>query len=250
MKSNPPPASSGGNSTALDQWRGLALVFVLISHGFHFTGKVDGIGRVGVNLFFFISGMLVFKSLTSHRDATPWSRATHFWKRRLRRLYPALVAYVIAMIPIVYLLQNVPDAVAASPRDYWRGFPFALIYGINYWPPAAASSLGHLWSVACEMQFYFLAPLIFLLGGKNSSQRNLIWGILLLALVAAGFFGGVVSTNSQFKYHFEIAVWPMMLGFCSEYRKDLFQRIPTKWFHGIIVGGVITFAVLTALMFF
>src|SRR5581483_12088317 len=153
MKSNPPPASSGGNSTALDQWRGLALVFVLISHGFHFTGRVDGIGRVGVNLFFFISGVLVFKSLTGHRDATNRERAMHFWHRRLRRLYPALLAYLIAMIPIVYLLQNVPDAITASPRDYWRGFPFALIYGINYWPPAAAMSLGHLWSVACAMQF-------------------------------------------------------------------------------------------------
>ena len=65
-------SGGGGNSTALDQWRGLALVFVLISHGFYFTGRVHGIGRVGVNLFFFISGVLVFRSLTSHRDATAW----------------------------------------------------------------------------------------------------------------------------------------------------------------------------------
>jgi peptidoglycan/LPS O-acetylase OafA/YrhL len=42
-------------SIALDQWRGLALLMVLISHGFFFTDRVNGIGRVGVNLFFFIS---------------------------------------------------------------------------------------------------------------------------------------------------------------------------------------------------
>ena len=49
-------------SIALDQWRGLALLLVLISHGFFFTDRVNGIGRVGVNLFFFISGILVFRS--------------------------------------------------------------------------------------------------------------------------------------------------------------------------------------------
>src|SRR5207237_1796703 len=36
-----------GNSAALDQWRGLALVLVLISHGFYFTGRVHGVGRIG-----------------------------------------------------------------------------------------------------------------------------------------------------------------------------------------------------------
>jgi hypothetical protein len=56
-------ANVRGTSVALDQWRGLALVLVLISHGFFFSDCVHGIGRVGVNLFFFISGVLVFRSL-------------------------------------------------------------------------------------------------------------------------------------------------------------------------------------------
>ena len=70
-------ASSGslGNSVALDQWRGLALVFVLVSHGFYFTERVHGIGRVGVNLFFFISGVLVFRSLAKSRATTPLALA-------------------------------------------------------------------------------------------------------------------------------------------------------------------------------
>src|SRR4051812_6754778 len=93
----PPTVSGGANSAALDQWRGLALVFVLISHGLFFTNKVHGIGRVGVNLFFFISGILVFRSLSRERGATWWDSARHFWRRRVRRLYPALLAYVVLM---------------------------------------------------------------------------------------------------------------------------------------------------------
>jgi peptidoglycan/LPS O-acetylase OafA/YrhL len=242
-----PPAASTGNSTALDQWRGLALVFVLVSHGFYFTNRVNGLGRVGVNLFFFISGVLVFKSLTGHRDATNRERALHFWMRRLRRLYPALFAYVLVMIPVVYALRNVPDAVTPSMPEYFQSTPFALIYAINYYPVGAAWSLGHLWSVSCEMQFYLLAPVIFMLGGKVSAQRNLVWGTLLLALAVWGFIGG--ERFEHYKYHFEIAVWPMMLGFFCEYRKNWFQRIPTGWFHWIILASLVAFAVMTCVMF-
>jgi peptidoglycan/LPS O-acetylase OafA/YrhL/lysophospholipase L1-like esterase len=254
MNTTPQPAAAEtkvspaitSNSTALDQWRGLALVLVLISHGFYFTGRVYGIGRVGVNLFFFISGVLVFKSLTSHRDATGWERTRHFWVRRLRRLYPAMIAYVLVMVPIVYVLRNVPGAVTASMSDYLKSAPFALTYAINYWPESSAWSLGHLWSLACETQFYMLAPVIFLLGGKTFAQRNLVWGAWLLALAAWGFIGGTLYPD--YKYHFEIAVWPMMLGFICEYRKDVFQKIPAKWFGGIIVAGIMAFLVMTAIM--
>lgn len=241
-----PSSASTGNSTALDQWRGLALVFVLISHGFYFSGRVYGLGRVGVNLFFFISGVLVFKSLTGHHDRTAWERTSHFWKRRLRRLYPALAAYVLAMLPIVYVLRHVPGAVSPSMAAYLRGVPLALFYGVNYCPDAVMS-LGHLWSLACEMQFYFLAPIIFLLGGKPTAQRNLVWGTVLLALVSWGFIGAI--RYPDYKYHFEIAVWPMMLGFFCEYRKDLFRHIPGSFFHWIILSSVAAFIAMSGLMF-
>lgn len=239
-------AGPGGNSGALDQWRGLALVFVLISHGFYFTGKVYGIGRVGVNLFFFISGILVFKSLTGHHDATALDRTLHFWKRRARRLYPALLTFVLAMIPIVFALKNVPEAVTPSPTAYLRTMPFALIYAMNYYQQGVLS-LAHLWSLSCEMQFYLLGPIIFFLGGKTSRQRNVVWGALLLGLAFWGLVGG--ARLEKYKYDFEIAVWPMMLGFFCEYRKDLFLRVPREWFHGIIITGIGALVAMTLLMF-
>jgi peptidoglycan/LPS O-acetylase OafA/YrhL len=244
-----PLVAGSNNSTALDQWRGLALVFVLISHGFYFTGRVNGLGRVGVNLFFFISGVLVFKSLTGHYDRTPWERTRHFWHRRARRLYPALAAYVLVMLPIVFALRHVPGAVTASMHYYLTSAPFALLYVINYWPVDAAWSLGHLWSLACEMQFYLLAPLIFLLGGKTSARRNLFWGTLLSALAFWGLIGGTWVEGERYKFHFEVSAWPLMLGFYCEYRKDLFHRIPEEWFHWIILASIAAFGVMSAVMF-
>jgi peptidoglycan/LPS O-acetylase OafA/YrhL len=43
-------------------------MLVLISHGFYLTDRVHGAGRVGVNLFFFISGLLVYRSLRKRGD--------------------------------------------------------------------------------------------------------------------------------------------------------------------------------------
>jgi peptidoglycan/LPS O-acetylase OafA/YrhL len=242
-------ASSGslGNSVALDQWRGLALVFVLVSHGFYFTERVHGIGRVGVNLFFFISGVLVFRSLAKSRTTKPLALAGGFWKRRMRRLYPALAAYVLVMLPLVFILRHRPEAWDRDAMTYVRGIPIALLYAVNYWD-GKPMSLAHLWSLACEMQFYLLAPLIFLLGGKTTARRHLVWGLILMALVVWGFVGPLHDPAGRYKYHFEIAVWPMMLGFCCEYRKDLFQRMSSKWLPFIMGANMAALCALAVLL--
>jgi peptidoglycan/LPS O-acetylase OafA/YrhL len=227
-------------SIALDQWRGLALVLVLISHGFFFTDRVNGLGRVGVNLFFFISGILVFRSLSRARAKTEWERTRSYWWRRLRRLYPALAAYVLAMLPLAWLLQHRPNLPPNSDFIYYlKAMPPAFTATINYFR-GIPWSLGHLWSIACEMQFYLLAPLVFIVGGATERRRNLVFGILLVVLAGLGAAQPFVESG---KYHFEFAVWPMMLGFCCEHKRDWIRRIPGSlvtlifWF-GIGIGGL------------
>jgi len=73
------------------------------------------------------------------------------------------------------------------------------------------------------MQFYLLAQLIFIAGGATVRQRNLVFGLLLVILGGLGMAQPFVGSG---KYHFEFAVWPMMLGFVCEYRRDWFRRIP------------------------
>src|SRR5437763_434135 len=122
-----------GNSAALDQWRGLALVLVLISHGLFFTGRVAGIGRVGVNLFFFISGILVFRSLSKGKGSTSIECGYDFLKKRLIRLYPALLAYVVVIAPIAFLCQHRPGLPEGSDwNNFVKHVPSALLYGVNY----------------------------------------------------------------------------------------------------------------------
>lgn len=181
------------------------MLLVLVSHGFYFTDRVHGIGRVGVNLFFFISGLLVYRSLARNADGGA------FWWRRAKRLCPALVAFVLLMLPITVAFDDV--------AGYREALPAALLFSIDYWPAVPPRSLGHLWSIACEMQFYAVAPVIFLLGGRARLA-------LLGAFLAVGMAAPFIDPTGASKYHFEYAAWPLMLGFCCEQWRGSLARIP------------------------
>lgn len=203
-------------SVVLDQWRGLALLIVLGAHAFDWTGRPGGLARIGVNLFFFISGLLVYRSLAPGPNGMAWTWASAFWRRRLRRLFPALLAYVAFMIPVVFLLEG-PDELQ---HHYLRGAPYVLTFTSNSqsWMPM---SLYHLWSLSCELQFYFIAPLLLLAGGSRGIQRLLVWGALLCLAVALGIHPAVSDLSR--KNEFAFAVWPLFLGFVAEAVKE---RLP------------------------
>ena len=236
------------NSIALDQWRGFALILVLISHGFFWTNHVNGAGRIGVNLFFFISGILVFRSLNGSRQTSALKRGLSFLKRRLIRLYPAMIAYLVAMIPIVYFFQHWPGVPPGSDlRNYFLELPYAVFYWIDNATRPCPISLGHLWSVCVEMQFYLLAPLIYFLGGKSEGQRLAIWIPILLLLMALGV--SEVFRGYHEKYEFEVTVWPMMLGFCLEYKKSWARLLPPAWsLLAIRLGQILILVALVTMM--
>jgi len=235
-------------SVALDQWRGMALILVLISHGFFFTGRVGGAGRIGVNLFFFISGILTFRSLNG-AVGTFGERTTHFLKRRLWRLYPALLAYTAVMALATIPLQHLPNLPPQSDfRSYLAEVPFALTYTVNYtYGHHYVPSLEQLWSLSCEMQFYVLAPFIFFLGRGSRRRSFLVFGSLCMVLTLIGVLYPLWAKNLEpAKYHFEVAVWPMMIGFFCESRKDWFLKIPRLAVRYIYAIGVT--AILVALI--
>ena len=240
-------AGQSGPDRALDQWRGLALLLVLISHGFFFTNRVDGIGRVGVNLFFFISGILVFRSLSRGPQGF-WTGARYFWVRRTRRLVPAKYFYLFAMAALVLLVGQ-----TVAPPDFRRSFfnslPSSLLYYRNYYhggiPGVRENLTGHLWSLGCEMQFYLLAPLLYFAGGRTFARRVIVWGLLLAALMA----GGVIwRSNMEIKYTFQVAAWPMMAGFFAQYLRETFPRAATELATPCAWAGALSLAALTPVL--
>jgi peptidoglycan/LPS O-acetylase OafA/YrhL len=223
-----PPRQSPPDRS-LDQWRGLALVLVLISHGFFFTGLVPGIGRAGVNLFFFISGILVFRSL-ARGPQTWWPGAGYFWIRRTKRLVPAKYFYLLC-ITLVVVLPVLPMVTSAFRTSFFRGLPSSFLYYRNYYlgdlndlgnARTPENLTGHLWSLACEMQFYALAPLIFFAGGGTIRRRAAVYGVILVLFLVGGC--SVLVKPPDNPYTFGVAAWPMMAGFAAQFLLDAFPR--------------------------
>lgn len=215
---------SSPRSQTLDQWRGWAMVLVLINHGLKHTGWVEGLGRSGVNLFFVISGMLTAYSLISANRKNQ-NYFVLLPAKRLWRLYPVLLIYLV--ITIFWA-----KALGLSPNpNITPIYPLVINYtemGFGVW---------HLWSVACEMHFYILSPFLFYL-----SVRFKVLGPILLAVLMAvliGFMmlyvfsdkldlgGGAPFFDSKYATH--TSVWPMLLGFClALYPIEKFQEIARR----------------------
>jgi peptidoglycan/LPS O-acetylase OafA/YrhL len=240
-------AGEVAGSVALDQWRGFALVMVLISHGLYYTGKVSGIGRVGVNLFFFISGLLTYRSLVRSSAPDSFSRAKSFWKRRFLRLYPALVGYLVLMIPTVYFFAPlVKGAPGSTFAEFMAHLPQAFGAFINFTGPPCHTGLNHLWSLSTEIQFYLIAPILFALGGTSSARRSWVWGGLLVIFLALGAAQPLVG--DRVKYYFQFSVWPMLLGFVAEWQRARFVQFFSLFSRPILITSAAVFLLSLVLM--
>jgi peptidoglycan/LPS O-acetylase OafA/YrhL len=152
---------------ALDGVRGLAMLMVVLIHGF--TPRPDGLlSRVlhngfesffiAVDLFFVLSGFLITTILIRSRGSEVYLR--QFYWRRILRIAPA---YIMAMLVCFVVLPHFtdPDGARALHAATWPH----LLYLQNLFAAVRGpmpSELSHFWSLAIEEQFYLLWPLTVL----------------------------------------------------------------------------------------
>lgn len=127
---------------------------------FHYGLGLPG-GFLGVDLFFVISGFVITRLLLSRRLDGPG--LLDFWRRRARRLLPALLL-VIAAVQAWMLLADPPglrdtvNAQTLAALVYMSNW-YAIVGHVGYWDVGqAAAPLNHLWSLAIEEQFYLFWP--------------------------------------------------------------------------------------------
>jgi peptidoglycan/LPS O-acetylase OafA/YrhL len=149
----------------LDLLRGLAVLFVLIRH----AGLSGGGGVVGVVVFFALSGYLITGLLQRDLRARGTVDYRRFYLHRAFRLIPALVAMVCVWASIELVWNPMGDR-----PNVGRSVLVALTYTANL--PGfshGSESLGHLWTLATEEQFYLLWPLALTIGFRYGRTRLL-----------------------------------------------------------------------------
>ena len=143
----------------IDGLRTVAVLSVLFYHvGFAGFGG----GYVGVDVFFVISGYLITRLIRDEIDATGRFDFFRFYIRRLRRLFPAMIATVAGSYVLAALLlapeQMLRFAVSAAAAVLsLSNFLFWIEAG--YFDALTATKpLLHTWSLAVEEQFYLFWP--------------------------------------------------------------------------------------------
>ncbi len=171
---------------ALDGLRAVAVVLVLLYHqqGQRATGLFRG-GYIGVDIFFVLSGYLITRLLVDERTRTGRIELLSFWRRRFRRLMPALLTMLVLAVVLERLAYS-PTMQAAMRRDV----PWVLTY-LENWHVIAhrgiSSPISHTWSLAVEEQWYLVWPIALMagIGIVRGRVRNLIVVALTLALGSA-----------------------------------------------------------------
>jgi peptidoglycan/LPS O-acetylase OafA/YrhL len=122
--------------------------------------------------FFVLSGFLITGLLVNERTHYGHIDLKAFYLRRVLRLAPALVCFLFAVMILIRsgLIADVPRYELVACVFYFRN-----IVG-------RSNSLGHLWSLSLEEQFYALWP--FLIGRVKSVRRMLIYAATLTALIS------------------------------------------------------------------
>jgi peptidoglycan/LPS O-acetylase OafA/YrhL len=166
----------------IDGLRAVAVMLVVLYHAF--PQAMPG-GFVGVDIFFVISGFLITGIIARELDQRRFS-LLGFYNRRIRRIFPALIV-VLSAVLVLGFLWMLPAAYAQLSADVFASAAFvaniALWLQSGYFDVEAAKKpLLHLWSLGIEEQFYLFWPLILMLAAR-----------LRLSLLAVASVIGVAS---------------------------------------------------------
>lgn len=159
----------------LDHLRALAAILVLADH---FTSNVkrngsslhDALisflksGHLGVSLFLVLSGYVLTQSALKNRDSFTYG---NFLKRRIFRIFPALV--------VLFILVITATRATSTPEDVFR----LLTLQFNTGNPGSGWGneilpVGVMWTAAVELQIYLLFPFLLAIALRPKGMRFLL----------------------------------------------------------------------------
>lgn len=158
-----PSPSVADRVLGLEAVRALAIAAVIAYH-LNIPGVLNA-GFLGVDIFFNLSGFLITSLLLREYQTHGRIALGAFYLRRIKRLFPANAMLLVGCVILAIGWMGV--AYQARLR---ADFAAATIYGSNWWQIHSEQSyfanfgspplLRHLWSLAVEMQFYAIWPLL------------------------------------------------------------------------------------------
>jgi peptidoglycan/LPS O-acetylase OafA/YrhL len=192
--------SDQGRFAALDGLRGIAISWVVLYHAFsrwpeiytygdlYAHNELFRTGKVGVQLFFLISGFVIFMTLDRSKNMGEF-----LWRRWLR-LWPAMFAVstlLFATAPLFFRPSGTPTL-----RDLLPGLT---LIEPDWWAALIGSPQNYLegsfWSLYVEVKFYLVVGVLYFVAGSRIAI-----GALVAAFLAPKFAGALIPSIAPTVY--------------------------------------------------
>ena len=193
-----------GRLGPIDGLRGIAILMVVWFHMWQITWLdapapwlqfIPETGFVGVDVFFFISGfVIVYPFIRAMRNGTPPPTWTHFAGRRFMKIVPSYILCIALMLAVGY---------AKFPTFAGGAFDVLMhLLFVHTWFNVTYGTInGVLWSLAVEVQFYAIFPLLWWCFRREAwlttgAMIVLAWGYRSIAVTCClHTYAGQLSDN-------------------------------------------------------
>jgi hypothetical protein len=167
---------------------------------FHFWPELLPGGYAGVDIFFVVSGYLITGQLWRQVQLNGKINFNDFWARRARRLLPASLVTILAVVLIAFIrmpsswyLKLHDEAIGAT--TYVQNWVLAE-KSTNYLnADQSPSPLQHFWSLSVEEQYYVFWPVLMFgllwLANRSLGKRNLTYRPAVLTGLTALLLGSL-----------------------------------------------------------
>jgi exopolysaccharide production protein ExoZ len=139
----------------------------------HLAEALHTVGNTGVDLFFVLSGYLIYGSLIARRQ--PFAR---FMARRIERLYPAFTVVFVLYVALSFLFPA-ESKIPPGTGEAWLYLlqNFLLLPGLFPIEPMITVA----WSLSYELFYYLVIPLV--IGALGLRERSAAWRSVFFAAV-------------------------------------------------------------------
>jgi peptidoglycan/LPS O-acetylase OafA/YrhL len=183
-----------GRLTELDGIRGVAIVLVVLSHGWTLwplpplrqIAPFDGLfhaGNVAVTVFLVIGGFSVTRSLL-RRDGQPGGiKPLWYVAERFARVGPQLYAVLAAVLLVHFVDRDDPYSLRATLQSIATAATHTWNWYVQNKPLQARTDFGHLWYLSVSEQFYVGLTLVLVLFLRRHRTAVTVGVAVVLVLV-------------------------------------------------------------------
>ena len=195
----------------IDGLRAVAVLLVVVFHAF--PDAMPG-GFIGVDIFFVISGFLI-TGIVARELAEKRFSLLGFYNRRIRRIFPALLVVLAAVLTLGWLFM-LPTPYARLGSDVFASAAFAanvaLLLHTGYFDlESVRKPLLHLWSLGIEEQFYLVWPPLLMLAARL--RIGLVTVAVALGLGSFALNVALIGTNPVATFYLPFTrAWELLAG--------------------------------------